>query len=61
MPSKFPCLGQKKLKYNATYLCSNGFLNLLLNCALTSYKEGNIVEEGLKVGRGAGCTTEIGS
>ena len=26
MPSKFPCLGQKKLKYNATYPCSNGFL-----------------------------------
>ena len=26
MPSKFPCLGQKKLKYNATSPCSNGFL-----------------------------------
>ena len=26
MPSKFPCLGQKKLKYNATYPCSKGFL-----------------------------------
>ena len=26
MPSKFPCLGQKKLKYNATYPCPKGFL-----------------------------------
>ena len=26
MPSKFPCFGQKKLKYNITYPCSNGFL-----------------------------------
>ena len=26
MPSKFPCLGQKNLKYNATSPCSNGFL-----------------------------------
>ena len=26
MLSKFPCLGQKKLKYNATYPRSKGFL-----------------------------------
>ena len=26
MPSKFPCLGQKKLEYSATSPYSNGFL-----------------------------------
>ena len=36
MPSKFPCLGQKKLKYNATYPCSNGFLPSIIK--LRSHK-----------------------
>ena len=39
MPSKFPCLGQKKLKYNATYPCSNGFLQSFIKlCSHNSLK-----------------------
>ena len=39
MPSKFPCLGQKKLEYSATSPCSNGFLQSFIKlrshrCAL---------------------------
>ena len=37
MPSKFPCLGQKKLKYNATSPCSNGFLQSFIK--LRSHKD----------------------
>ena len=40
MPSKFPCLGRKRLKYNATYPCSKGFLQSFIK--LRSHKNGRL-------------------
>ena len=39
MPSKFPCLGQKKLKYDTTYPCSNGFLQSFIKLCSHKYAE----------------------
>ena len=53
MPSKFPCLGQKKLKYNATYPCSKGFLQSFIK--LRSHKplaESQQAENHGKIGLG---------
>ena len=44
MPSKFPCLGQKKLKYNATYPCSKGFLQSFIK--LRSHNKALILSMG---------------
>ena len=43
-PSKFPCLGQKKLKYDTTYPCSNGFLQSFIK--LRSHTKGANVHAG---------------
>ena len=51
MPSKFPCLGQKKLKYNATYPCPKGFLQSFIKLrshnALKEIRERKREQQGL--------------
>ena len=44
MPRKFPCLGQKKLKYNATYPCPKGFLQAFIKLRSHSCNKKNTLK-----------------
>ena len=51
MPSKFPCLGQKKLKYNATYPCPKGFLQSFIELRSHMKNRIRVAEKEVKTAR----------
>ena len=59
MPSKFPCLGQKKLKYNATYPYSNGFLPSFIKLRSHKYEEDTDEDSCITTGLTSAITAGI--